>query len=133
MIRNLFTQYKLTERSLDASWLRNEVIAQNLANVDTPGYKRKTVKFEGYLSGKTDKYITARKTRNGHTDFSKIENGISVETEYSELSTRLDGNNVDIEYEMAEMAKNSIRYNTLIQSLNNRLRRLRSAINEGRK
>ena len=49
------------------------------------------------------------------------------------MSTRLDGNNVDIEYEMAEMAKNSIRYDTLIQSLNNRLRRLQSVISEGRR
>jgi flagellar basal-body rod protein FlgB len=133
MIRKLFGQYELAEKALDASWLRNEVIAQNMANVDTPGYKRKTVKFEDYLNGKDTVNIKARKTRSGHVDFPKGGNDITVETEYSELSTRLDGNNVDIEYEMAEMAKNSIRYDTLIQSLNNRLRRLQSVISEGRR
>lgn len=133
MIRNLFRGYGLMEKSLDAAYLRNEVIANNIANVDTPGYKRKTVGFENYINGKTVSTFTARKTRRLHVDFPGHENDTRVETDHSELSTRLDGNNVDIENEMAQMAKNSIKYDTLVQTLNTRLRRLRSAINEGRR
>ena len=92
--------------------LRNEVISNNIANVDTPGYKRKTVKFEEFLSSemKTGK-ISKGQTRLKSSD-------IMVSHDYSTLSYRSDGNNVDIENEMAELATNSLRYNTLIQKMN---------------
>lgn len=129
MINRLFSKYRLMEKSLDASWLRNETIAQNIANVDTSGYKRKTVRFEEYLDD--SKSVTLKRTRNGHIAGGSGEK-ISVMTDHSHLSTRLDGNNVDIENEMALMARNTIKYSTLVQNLNTRLRRLKSVINEGR-
>ncbi len=46
---------------------------------------------------------------------------------------RLDGNNVDIDSEMSLLAKNSIRYNVLVQTLNNEFKKIRSVISEGRK
>ena len=49
MIEKLTGRTKIIEKSLDAAWLRNSVIADNIANVDTPGYKRKVVKFEEFL------------------------------------------------------------------------------------
>ena len=77
--------------------------------------------------------FTARKTRAGHVDFSGSIKEACIETDHSEMSERLDGNNVDIEYEMAQMAKNDIKYDTLVRTLNNKIRRLQSAISEGRK
>ncbi len=129
MIQRLFSKYRLMEKSLDASWLRNETTAHNIANVDTPGYKRKVVRFEEYLDD--SKSIALKRTRNAHLSGGHDEK-IRLTTDHSRLSTRLDGNNVDIENEMALMAGNTIKYSTLVQTLNTRLRRLKSVINEGR-
>lgn len=112
--------------AIRASWLRNEVISNNIANVDTPGYKRKTVKFEEFLNDglKTGK-IDKGQTRLGSS-------GALVSVDHASLSYRADGNNVDIENEMAELATNSLRYNTLVQKLNGEYQSLRSVIKGGR-
>ncbi len=135
MLDKVSNNLKILEKSLDASLLRNEVITQNIANVDTPGYKRKTVKFEEYLSdalkGSTFKGFTtdSRHIPIGGDDINSVD--IRVEQDFKDLSMRLDGNNVDIEAEMATMAKNSIQYNTLIQSYNAGSKRLKNAITGG--
>jgi len=136
MLEKLFDNTKVTAKALDASWLRNDAIAQNIANVDTPGYKRKTVKFEEFLSEALDtntlkgNLTDPRHIPIGSTNVDDI--NINVTEDNASLSTRLDGNNVDIENEMALMAKNTIQYNTLIQRLNTQFKTLRSAIKEGR-
>jgi flagellar basal-body rod protein FlgB len=124
MIDGIFNNTKVLEKALDGTWTRNEAIAQNIANADTPGYKRKTVAFEEYLKDAMD----------GSTiDNSSVDNvEIKVGQDNSTLSTRSDGNNVDIESEMASMAKNTIEYETLVQSISSSYKRLASAIKEGR-
>ena len=137
MFEKLTGDYKVLEKSLDASWLRNETIAQNIANVDTPGYKRKTVAFEEYLSeAMDDSSFKGFTTDRRHIPIggNSIESTeIMVQQDNSDLSVRLDGNNVDIESEMASLAKNEIKYNTLVQSLYTAYSRLKSVISEGRK
>lgn len=136
MFEKLTDHLRLREKSLDATWLRNEIIAQNIANSDTPGYKKRKVDFEKYLDNAIDKNGFKGNTTDGRhipigkADVDKVK--IKVRQEYKNLSTRLDGNNVDVEIEMAELAKNTIRYNTLIQSVNKGYSMLKSAIREGR-
>jgi flagellar basal-body rod protein FlgB len=48
---NVFNYINVLDKAADASWKRDEIIANNIANVDTPGYKRKDVQFESYLMG----------------------------------------------------------------------------------
>jgi flagellar basal-body rod protein FlgB len=137
MFEKLTDHLNLREKALDAAWLRNEVIAQNIANVDTPGYKKKSVSFEEYL----DQAVDSGSFKGNTTDGRHMQIGagnaenvpIKVTSDYSNLSTRLDGNNVDVEKEMADSAKNDIRYNTLIQSVSDSYKRLMSAISEGRR
>lgn len=108
MLDKIFESKNIVHKALDASWMRNQVIAQNIANVDTPNYKRKTVTFEEQLLQEISK-----------SDFknSDVENvDIEVIQENSNLSYRLDGNNVDIDTESAALAENTIRYNALVQS-----------------
>ncbi len=137
MFDKISNNLKILEKSLDASLLRNEVIAQNIANVDTPGYKKKTVKFEEYLAkalkGSNFKGFTTNSKHIpiGGDNADSID--IKVTQDYKELDMRLDGNNVDVEAEMAAMAKNIIQYNTLVQSLNGKFQNLKSVISEGRK
>lgn len=137
MLGMIFNRTKTVEKAMDASWLRNEAIAQNIANVDTPGYKRKTVAFEQFLNDAIDNNgISGFRTDKRHIPIGRKNVG-EVEPEVTEdnssLSVRLDGNNVDIENEMADMAKNSIKYNVLTQSLSSRFRSMKSVINEGRR
>ena len=136
MLNKIFNGTKLMEKSLDAAWLRNEVIAQNVSNVDTPGYKRKNVAFEEYLDEAANGGgLKGRRTDSRHISIggSNLENiDIKVSQDNANLNTRLDGNNVDIEREMSLMAKNTIKYNTLIQKINGHFSKLKSVINEGR-
>lgn len=137
MSDKITNDYRILEKSLDAAWLRNEAISQNIANVDTPGYKKKTVAFEEYLKGALDNssfkgnMTDKRHIPIGGNDIDSID--IKITQDNKDLSVRLDGNNVDIESEMASLAKNDIKYNTLVQSLSTAYNRLRSVISEGRK
>ena len=103
------------DKAADASWLRNEVINNNIANATTPNYKRQDVQFESYL-------MTALAGENSldesvaSIDLSDIT--ATTYTEYAGLSYRMDGNNVDIATENVELAKNQLRYNTLVDALN---------------
>ena len=123
MLNKLLFPKNNLEKSLDASWLRNNVISQNIANVDTPGYKRKEVQFGEYLNSemKHSRISNGKSHLQGSGDIKMIE-------ENSSYSYRLDGNNVDIEREMAKMAANSLKYNTLIQRINGKFNKLRTVI-----
>ncbi len=123
MLNKLLFQNNLIEKSLDAAWVRNDIISQNIANVDTPGYKRKEVKFEEYL----DSEMKLSRISNGKTRL-QGDGDIKVVEDHESYSYRLDGNNVDIEREMAQMAMNTLRYNTLIQRISGELNKIRTVI-----
>ena len=99
MIDKLLSSTNVMQKSLDAAWSRNEIISQNIANVDTPGYKRKDVAFEEYLMN-SKKRITGNTTDVRHipispSDIDSVEP--TVTQDYSNLSMRIDGINVDIQ------------------------------------
>ncbi len=110
------------ERGLDASSLRNAVLADNLANVDTPGFKRSDVSFEGLLEEETRKA--------GKLGTQEWKPQVVVDTN---TSMRQDGNNVDVDAEMTNLAENSIYYEALVKQLTSQFAMLRSAITEGRR
>lgn len=137
MIEKLYEKSNLLEKSLNASWARNEVISQNLANVDTPNYKRKDVTFEEYLNDSLDsKRLEGNTTDERHIPI-KSKNTDKIKPEItqdnSDTSMRIDGNNVDIDSEMAYLAKNTIQYNSLIQMINSNYSRIKNVISEGRR
>lgn len=127
--------FNLMARGLDASSLRNEVIANNLANVDTPGFKRSDVSFEHELQKamlgkqKLQGFVTNQK----HIPIGGPSPGEIVPSVIPERTTsiRNDGNNVDIDREMAALAKNSIMYSALTEEINGEFRKIKIAI-EGR-
>lgn len=126
MLSNLLFNKQNLERALDASWLRNDVISQNIANVDTPGYKRKAVQFEEFLNDEMKTGRIAQGTSKASSS------GIQIVEDPQDTSYRSDGNNVDIENEMALLAANSLRYNTMIQRMNGDFQKLRNVIRGGR-
>ena len=126
------------EKTLDAAWLRNDVLAHNIANVDTPLYNRKDVDFESYLNAalnsKPDNLIFRKEHKfrfNSTPDLNTVK--AKVTEDYNPLAMRIDGNNVDIDVEMAQMAKNTIKYNTVVSNVNSKFSRITHVISEGRR
>lgn len=126
----------LLERSLDATSLRNKVVSNNIANIDTPGFKRSDVSFEQtlqeVLSGQslTGKTTDPRHIAIGNSSVSGVQ-----PTTVADRSTsmRLDGNNVDIDAEMVLLATNQIQFNALTTQINHQFGLLKYAISEGKR
>ena len=124
---NAYNYINVLSKAADASWTRNEILSNNLANVDTPGYKRKDVTFESYLfeefAGGSNSSLRKK------VDDVDLENlNAKVYTDYSTLSYRLDGNNVDIDTENVELASNQLRYNALLDSIKYEFNMLKAAM-----
>ncbi len=124
MINNGISMFGTTDilkRAMDASWKRNSVINENIANVDTPGYKRQEVAFEEYMRKALDNdgMITKGEARRVQP---------RVYTQNQQLSYRSDGNNVDIDTEMVYLAENQLKYDTLASQVNYNFQRLKAVI-----
>ncbi|MEG0978682.1 MAG: flagellar basal body rod protein FlgB [Oscillospiraceae bacterium] len=115
-------------KSLDGLWRRQEVISENIANFETPGYKRKYVTFEDNLKSALEAKNTQKSDK-----ISRIDNS-SVKLEVDETkSMRLDGNSVDIEQENIDMVRTSYQYMYSQRILSDHFSRLRCAISEGQR
>lgn len=124
---NAYNYIDVLGKAADASWTRNEIITNNLANSDTPGYKRKDVSFQNYLIQElTSGDSTSLRTRVRDVDLENI--GATVYTDYANLSYRLDGNNVDVDTENVEFASNQLYYQTVIESINHEFSMLKAAM-----
>lgn len=134
MWENLFSSVNCLEKGMGATWLRNEVISNNIANIDTPGFKASEVEFEDLMAaavGSGPKTVALAVTDDRHIS-GKAESAADVEAKVvkdDSTSAGLDENNVDIEHEMAELAKNSIEYYSLVSKVNSEFRKLDAAIN----
>ncbi|KMT21696.1 flagellar basal body rod protein FlgB [Clostridium cylindrosporum] len=126
--------YNLLKGAIDASAARGKVISNNIANVNTPGFKESTVKFEENLQQAVKNNSISLKTTNKRhiSDRKDFNSGYTVETDKS-TSMRPDGNNVDIEKEMVELSSNNMYYNFLISRINGNISTKRYIISEGRK
>lgn len=128
---------RILERSLDASALRQKVLADNIANVDTPSFKRSDVSFDSTLQSfleENSRPIPMARTNPKHfplgtQDYSQLQPEIVTE---QTTTVNNNGNNVDIDSEMTQLAVNQIKYNALVQQLNGHFAKLRSAIQGGR-
>ena len=124
---NAFDYVNVLDKAADASWKRETVLANNIANVNTPGYKRKDLDFEGVLKqelGRCKHTSLDTKIDNLHMDHLNP----SVYTDLSNYSYRLDGNNVDIDVEEVEYASEQIRYQGITAGINNEFNRMKSVI-----
>ena len=118
------TQF-LLERGMDATLVRRAVIADNIANVDTPHFKRSEVTFESQLhralQSEEVRPFPAKMTNKRHIPFHEPIDyrGVRarVQTEH-ESNFRNDKNNVDIEKEIVDASKNTMMYNAMVQRLN---------------
>ena len=124
---NAFNYINVLDRAADASWIRENAIANNVANVDTPGCKRQDVEFQDILEHqlKNTKYRSLQEAVN-RVPLDQLESRIY--TDYASYSYRLDGNNVDIDTENVELASEQLRYQTLTTAVSQEFSRMRSAM-----
>lgn len=122
--------YDLLKEGLDASSLRSKVIANNISNLNTKDYKKYTVSFEDNLKKNIDN-VTLNTTNDKHIKDESSGSDISVQQDLSG-SMNQDGNNVDIDNEMANQAANALMYNALISQVNSRISLERYIIKDGR-
>jgi flagellar basal-body rod protein FlgB len=124
---NIYNYINVLDKAADAANTRNEIISNNIANVDTPNYKRKDVSFQNYLEQALvgDDSLDERvEDINTHlSDFSGF-----IYTDSSTLSYRLDGNNVDIDTENSMLAQNQIRYNALVEQIGQEFARYKTVL-----
>ncbi len=113
----MYRQSSILEAGMQATSYKNQVTLNNIANSDTPGFKRQTVDFESMLQDALD-----TEKRTGELDLSAAKP--RVRTLDSGFHTRVDGSNTDPETEQAEFYKNSARYDVLVSSVTNNSARM---------
>jgi flagellar basal-body rod protein FlgB len=101
---------------------RHEILAQNVANADTPGFQARDLTFERELSlAQKVRAVPAQSLATPDLDVRLIES--------PDARLRPDGNNVDIDRQMARVAQNTLYHNTVVQLLASRFASLKTAIN----
>ena len=126
---NAFDYINVLDKAADASWLRETAITNNLANIDTPGYKRLDVDFQSVLEKELgmSKYTSLdKKVRDLNRNLSDLT--VSTYTDSSNFSYRLDRNNVDVDTENVELASEQIRYEALTSSINSQFNCMKAAM-----
>ena len=138
-------------KSLDGYAMRHKAIASNIANVETPGFKRMDVDFEGALKqaideGNRQKWAndhnqssflppgSLKTTHEGHFNPKPVPNSVGdvrSDVNRAEFFFRQDGNAVDIDTEMAQLAKNSGKYNAIARMESQQFRSMRDIIKGG--
>lgn len=123
-------------KALDGSSQRQKAIAHNIANINTPNYKKINVSFQDQLQaalGNSQKISLSRTNERHIQSKPKLSDVEPIISRDNSTSMRPDKNNVDIDQEMTQLAENTIYYYTLISQLNKRISHLKHIISEGRR
>lgn len=124
---NVFDYVRVLDKAADASWLRNDAISNNIANVDTPGYKRQDVAFESVLK----KALGMNRYKSMDEKVADLRTNrlrVRTYTDYSNFSYRIDGNNVDIDNESSMLAENQLKYQGLMTAINHEFTNLQTVM-----
>ena len=137
---NAFDYIRVLDKAADASWKRETIIANNIANADTPTYKRKDIDFKTLLENEMTqgKYLgdVEKAVKGTAQELEMAQYGLGEENyleprvykDYSQYSYRLDDNNVDIDTENVELASEQIRYQALTGLISQEFGHFRSVI-----
>lgn len=120
------------QKGLEASSLRQQVLSNNVANIDTPNFKRSDVDFQAVLGaalGEPSKGLSLKLTSPRHIPGAGdgVDGGNVIVTDQS-TTLRNDGNNVDVDSEMSKVAENGLYYNSLTNAISLQLSLLRMVI-----
>lgn len=119
---------QLISVALDAALLRHQVIANNIANANTPGYQVKRLNFEEYLSGFTSELTSFDE----HTKMARLDS-VAANLHGGSPMVVSDNEAVELDREMVKLTENTIRYQAILKTAGLRGELLSMAINGGRK
>ena len=132
------TNFNYLPRAMTAASMRQEVISNNIANVNTPNYRKKNLEFEDILAREiygeqnTEGKLKMVQTHQKHLPFIPVNfHAVPSVTDDKTTIMSVDNNNVDVDIEMATLAKNQIYYNALATELGGYVSKLRNAITSG--
>lgn len=120
------------EHALNYSSTKQKVIAQNISNADTPNYKSKDVSFQAAFQTAVDQTMTAKRTDARHFEFKGISTATPQITTNQQMSYHNNGNNVDVDKEMSDLATNQIYYNAVTERISSKFQTLQSVIRGGK-
>ncbi|OMF36814.1 flagellar basal-body rod protein FlgB [Paenibacillus sp. FSL H8-0548] len=128
--------FQRMEGALQAAEMRQRVISNNVANNDTPHFKRSEVLFETLLEqtlGNNQGKLNGQRTNEKHISIGSASSKIPIPKLITDETTAMNNNqnNVDIDREMSLLAKNQLSYSVYVQQINHEVRMIRTAI-EGR-
>lgn len=119
-------------RGLQAATMRHEVISNNIANVNTPNFKKSEVVFESLLAkelGLDSKGKLAMvRTNDKHLPMAPEGGATAQIHQVTTTSMRTDNNNVDIDVEMASMAKNQLYYNAMARNIGGYITKMKDVL-----
>lgn len=126
----IYNYVNILDKAADAANLRNELLTNNIANVSTPNYKRKDLDFESVLQGElAGEKNLSKAVKKANQNLETLD--AQVYTDNASLSYRLDGNNVDINTEEARLAGNQIKYQALVDLMNQEFARYNTVLSSG--
>ena len=127
---DVYNYINVLDKAADGAWMRNQAIAHNIANADTPGYKRQDVSFEVELKHalKASKYVSLDQKVDNLNKVGLSRINPRTYSDYAGYSYRLDRNNVDIDTENVELASNQLKYNALVQSINEEFSNIKTVL-----
>lgn len=120
------------EHALNYSSAKQKVISQNIANVDTPNYKAKDASFKAVFQEAMGQSFQARKSDSRHYDFSSRPSHMAGVINKPNVNYNENGNSVDLDKEMADMATNQIYFNALTERINGKFNTLQTVIRGGK-
>lgn len=130
------SNFDYLSRGMSAANLRQEVISNNIANVNTPHFKRSAVNFEDLLAKELHldddgRRLEIVRTHDRHLPI-PIHGKVNAVIEEDQTTTmRVDDNNVDIDIEMASLSKNQLYYNAMATQLGGYMTKLKNVITSG--
>lgn len=120
------------EHALDYSSLKQKVISQNIANVDTPNFKAKDVNFKEVFQQEVNSSLEANKSDVRHYDFKGKPSSLQGAVTKMNVSYNHNGNSVDLDKEMSDLATNQIYYNAMIERMSGKFSTLQNIIRGGK-
>ncbi|WP_027963181.1 flagellar basal body rod protein FlgB [Halalkalibacillus halophilus] len=118
------------QRGMDYASTKNQTIGQNIANVDTPGYKAKSVSFNDFFN-EAQANIEATRTNPKHIPFSDHQSSKAISS-LRDITYNNNGNSVDLDKQMNELAKNQLYYEALTERVNGKFNSIQTALGGGR-
>ncbi|MCY9203186.1 flagellar basal body rod protein FlgB [Bacillus atrophaeus] len=118
------------ENALGRANIKQKVITNNIANIDTPNYKAKKVSFQNLLNQESSR-LESVKTDYRHVDFSDAGSKGSIVAN-SNTAYQQNGNNVDVDKEMTDLAENQINYQALVERMSGKFNSLKTVLTGGK-